>query len=183
MHVQAKKLILATGVTENAVSFPGWDLPGVMGAGAAQTMINVHRVLPGKRVIMLGSGNVGVIVAYQLLKAGADVAAIVEASPRLGGNIPLHDEHMRSSLPYTYVAGDIAGLEEASTAMEEGRMAANHARFALQRLSLDQFGKRHREIRNSLDSLRTGMFGQWRRESKEYILESNRGGIPWIKQT
>ena len=83
--VKAKKIILATGATENAVAFPGWDLPGVMGAGAAQTMINVNRVLPGKKVLMLGSGNVGVIVSYQLLQAGADVVAVLEAAPRLGG--------------------------------------------------------------------------------------------------
>ena len=56
-----------------------------MGAGAAQTMINLHRVLPGKSVLMIGSGNVGVIVSYQLLQAGADVKAVVEAAPRLGG--------------------------------------------------------------------------------------------------
>jgi NADPH-dependent 2,4-dienoyl-CoA reductase/sulfur reductase-like enzyme len=48
-------------------------------------MINVHRVLPGKRVVMLGSGNVGLIVAYQLLQAGAEVVALVEAMPNIGG--------------------------------------------------------------------------------------------------
>lgn len=40
-------------------------------------MINVNRVLPGRKVVMLGSGNVGVIVAYQLLQAGAEVIAIL----------------------------------------------------------------------------------------------------------
>lgn len=52
----------------------------VIGAGAAQTMVNVNRVLPGKRVVMLGSGNVGLIVSYQLMQAGADVVALVEAA-------------------------------------------------------------------------------------------------------
>lgn len=59
------------------MAFPGSTLPGVMGAGAAQTMVNVNRVLPGKRVVMLGSGNVGLIVSYQLMQAGADVVALV----------------------------------------------------------------------------------------------------------
>jgi NADPH-dependent 2,4-dienoyl-CoA reductase/sulfur reductase-like enzyme len=68
--VKAKKIILATGATENAVAFPGWDLPGVMGAGAAQTMINVNRVLPGKKVLMLGSGNVGVIYISVCIHGG-----------------------------------------------------------------------------------------------------------------
>ena len=61
--VEAGRIILATGASENAVAFPGSTLPGVMGAGAIQTMINVHRVLPGKRIVMLGSGNVGLIVS------------------------------------------------------------------------------------------------------------------------
>ena len=58
---------------------------GEMIAAAAQTMINVNRVLPGRKVVMLGSGNVGIIVAYQLLQAGAEVIAILEAAPKLGG--------------------------------------------------------------------------------------------------
>ena len=75
--VKAGRIILATGASENAVAFPGSTLPGVMGAGAIQTMINVHRVLPGKRFVMLGSGNVGLIVCYQLMQAGAEVLAVV----------------------------------------------------------------------------------------------------------
>jgi thioredoxin reductase len=56
-----------------------------MGAGAAQTMTNLYRILPGRRAVMVGSGNVGLIVAYQLLQAGAEVALVVEALPRIGG--------------------------------------------------------------------------------------------------
>ena len=48
--LQAEKIVIAAGAAENALAFPGSTLPGVMGAGAAQTMINVHRVLPGKRI-------------------------------------------------------------------------------------------------------------------------------------
>ena len=47
--LEAKVIILCCGASEKTVMFPGWTLPGVMGAGAAQTLINVHRVLPGKR--------------------------------------------------------------------------------------------------------------------------------------
>jgi NADPH-dependent 2,4-dienoyl-CoA reductase/sulfur reductase-like enzyme len=88
-HVKADRIVLATGATENGLSFRGWTLPGVMGAGCAQTMMNVHRVLPGQRVVMVGSGNVGLIVAYQLLQAGAEVVAVVDALPRVGG-YPVH---------------------------------------------------------------------------------------------
>ena len=70
IQLKPRKLILATGAMERPIVFPGWTLPGVMGAGAAQTLINLHRVLPGQRVLMVGSGNVGLIVSYQLLQAG-----------------------------------------------------------------------------------------------------------------
>ena len=66
--VKAKKTILAAGAKENYMAFPGSTLPGVMGAGAAQTMVNINRVLPGKKVVMVGSGNVGLIVSYQLMR-------------------------------------------------------------------------------------------------------------------
>lgn len=85
VELKADRVVLATGASENAVSFKGWTLPGVMGAGAAQTMVNIHRVLPGRRVLMVGSGNVGLIVSYQLLQAGAEVVAVVEAAPKIGG--------------------------------------------------------------------------------------------------
>ena len=56
-----------------------------MGAGAAQTMININRVLPGKRYLMVGSGNVGLVVSYQILQAGGEVVGVVEALPRVNG--------------------------------------------------------------------------------------------------
>ena len=83
--LKAERIIIATGATENALAYPGWTLCGVMTAGAAQTMVNIHRVLPGKRVLMVGGGNVGLIVAYQLMQAGATVVAVIEAAPNIGG--------------------------------------------------------------------------------------------------
>ena len=83
--VKAGKTIVAAGGSEDPVAFPGSTLPGVMTGGAAQTLVNVHRVLPGRRIVILGSGNVGLILAYQLLQAGADVAAVIERAERSGG--------------------------------------------------------------------------------------------------
>ncbi len=84
-EIQAQHIVLATGAMENALSFRGWTLPGVMTAGAAQTMINMHRVLPGRRALIVGAGNVGLIVAYQFLQAGGEIAAVVEALPTISG--------------------------------------------------------------------------------------------------
>ncbi len=95
----AKNVVLAAGASEKAVMFPGWTLPGVMGAGATQTFINVERVLPGRRFLIVGSGNVGLIVAYQLLQAGARVACIVEASPTIGGYAVHAAKVVRAGVP------------------------------------------------------------------------------------
>ena len=252
--VRAKRIILATGATENSVNFPGWSLPGVMGAGAAQTMINLHRVLPGENILMVGSGNVGIIVSYQLLQAGAEVKAVVEAAPRLGGYgvhtakvrragvpfytshtvleargtdhvesativqldenwkpmpgtekdldvdticiaagltplvelafaagceplyspllggmVPWHERSMRTSIPSIYIAGDISGVEEASTAMEEGRMAGLSAAHSLGYVGDRDFTLGFNAAEQRMAALRSGMFGQKRRDAKAAI--------------
>ena len=84
-EVTAEKIIVATGASERMILFENNDLPGVYGAGAVQTLMNVYGIRPGKRVLMVGAGNVGLIVAYQLLQAGVEVAAVVEALPHIGG--------------------------------------------------------------------------------------------------
>lgn len=254
--LEAKKIIVATGAKENYMAFPGSTLPGVMGAGAAQTMINVNRVLPGKRVLMVGSGNVGLIVSYQLMQAGADVVALVEGAPTIGGygvhagkirragvpiyvghtvqkvwgdtevehaqivalddkwqeipgtekvfdidtlclavglnpmtellwmagceftfipsfggHVPLHDDNMETTVEGIYVAGDVTGVEEASSAMEEGNMAGIAAAHALGCLTDAQAAKRKDEIRQRLNTLRSGMFGAKRKAAKDQQLE------------
>lgn len=253
----AEKVILATGASENGLAFPGCGLIGVMGAGAAQTMINVHRVLPGKKVVMLGSGNVGLIVSYQLLQAGADVVALVEAAPSiggygvhaakirragtpvyvghtvkaahgkeeleslelvaldsafqpiagtertveadtlciavgltplvelaalagcaftfnglLGGQVPAHDANMRTSLPGVYVAGDIAGVEEASSAMEEGRLAGIAVAEALGLYTAIEACALKATVWDRMNALRTGPFGQKRYDAKCALIEA-----------
>ncbi len=78
-------LIIATGASEKFLAFENNDLPGIYGAGAVQTLMNVHGVLPGEKVVMIGSGNIGLIVSYQLIQAGVNVVKVVEASSHIGG--------------------------------------------------------------------------------------------------
>jgi thioredoxin reductase/Pyruvate/2-oxoacid:ferredoxin oxidoreductase delta subunit/bacterioferritin-associated ferredoxin len=203
-----KKIVLATGASEKFLQFENNDLPGVYGAGAVQTLMNQYGIIPGKSVLMIGSGNIGLIVAYQLMQAGIEVRAIIEASnevggyqvhadkvkrlgipvelrhtilkaigedtvrgavvselddrwrpiagterefavdticiavglspstelaaqagckieyiQELGGYVPSRDENMRTSVPDVFVAGDVSGIEEATTAMMEGKIA------------------------------------------------------------
>jgi sarcosine oxidase subunit alpha len=84
-EINSKKVIFACGAMENMLAFPGNDLPGVYGAGGVQTLMNVYGVRPGKKVVMVGAGNVGLIVSYQLLQANVKVDRIVEIMPKIGG--------------------------------------------------------------------------------------------------
>lgn len=258
--LKAEKIIIAAGAAENALAFPGSTLPGVMGAGAAQTMINVHRVLPGKKILMIGSGNVGLIVSYQLMQAGADVVALIEAAPQiggygvhaakirragvpiyvshtvkkamgedqvesveiveldsrwqpvagtekilavdtvciavgltpltelawlmgcefafvpsLGGHVPKHDRNMETTVPGVFIAGDISGVEEASTAMEEGRLAGTACAEALGLLDREKAGELKEIIWERMNALRTGPFGEGRRRAKDQLIGLSMG--------
>ncbi len=78
--LSTEALILATGAYDRPVAFPGWTLPGVMTAGAAQTLLKNQRVLAGRRVLLSGTGPLQLAVAASLVRAGAEVAAILEGS-------------------------------------------------------------------------------------------------------
>lgn len=77
VKVRPKRVILATGASEKLIAFPGNDLPGVYGAGAVQTLMNVYGVKPAEKVLMVGAGNIGLIVSYQLMQAGVEVVAVI----------------------------------------------------------------------------------------------------------
>jgi thioredoxin reductase len=79
--LKASVVILAMGAYDRPVAFPGWTLPGVVTAGAAQIMAKTYRVLPGRRVLVAGSGPLLLALTKQLLDIGAEVAAVVEARP------------------------------------------------------------------------------------------------------
>lgn len=79
-QLKGQRLILATGAYERPVPFPGWTLPGVFTAGALQTLVKIQRVLPGRRIMVAGSGPLLYVVAATLLDAGAELVALVEAA-------------------------------------------------------------------------------------------------------
>ena len=243
LHYKGDSVIIATGAAENMVTFPGWTLPGVIGAGAAQTMMNLHGVRPGQRVLMLGSGNVGLVVSFQLMQCGCEVVALVDAAPRVGGygvhaakvartgvpfylshtiveaegetevtgvtiaqvdssfkfipgtekhfdvdticlavglspmsqllkmagcemednpkrggQVPICDEYGRTSIPGIFVAGDVSGIEEASSAMIEGRMAGVVASEFLGYVRSEEMDAELNVLEDALEGLRQGMF-------------------------
>jgi NADPH-dependent 2,4-dienoyl-CoA reductase/sulfur reductase-like enzyme len=76
-----EKLILATGARERFLPFPGWTLPGVMGAGGLQALVKSGLSISGKRVVIAGSGPLLLAVADYLRKHGARVLLIAEQTP------------------------------------------------------------------------------------------------------
>lgn len=254
--VRARKILLATGASENALAFPGWTLPGVMGAGAVQTLINLHRVLPGRRALMVGSGNVGLIVSYHILQAGGEVVKLVEAASKingwgvhasklvrcgvpievsktvkaaygkdrvesvdlvsvdrnwkpiaeieerievdliciatgltplaelawiagckhcyvseLGGWVPKYDENLETTVPGIYVAGDVTGIDEASTAMEEGRIVGISVAETLGYLSKEEARTRREEARIRIEEFHQSPWGVGVNRGRQAVLE------------
>ncbi|MEV8456748.1 NAD(P)/FAD-dependent oxidoreductase [Streptomyces sp. NPDC052095] len=78
--VRARRVVLATGAYERQLPFPGWTLPGVVSAAGAQAMLKSGLVLPGRRIVVAGSGPLLQAVAASLARAGASVPALVEAA-------------------------------------------------------------------------------------------------------
>ena len=248
IKVYPKKIIVATGASENMLMFPGNDLPGVVGAGGVQTLMNVYGVRPGNNVLMVGAGNVGLIVSYQLMQAGINVKMVVEAMPKIGGYIvhaaklrrlgvpiltshtikyaygngnvegakivklenwkevegsefdvpadmiclsvgltptcellfqagcetkyvpelggwvAVHNKNLETSVEGIYVAGDCSGIEEASTAMMEGRIAGIDS---AEKLGFKIDGSEKKDAFENLKTLRSGPFGEKPRKGKE----------------
>lgn len=80
-QVRAPQLIAATGAIERASPIPGWTLPGVLNAGAAQIALKSASTVPAGRVVLAGGGPLLLLVACQLLDAGATLCGVVETSP------------------------------------------------------------------------------------------------------
>lgn len=240
-HYKGDSVLIATGASENMVNFKGWTLPGVIGAGAAQTMMNLYHVKPGQRILMLGSGNVGLVVSYQLLQAGCEVVALADAAPRIGGygvhaakvarcGVPFYLSHTiveaegeesvtgvvigqvgpdwkvipgtekhfdvdticlavglspmsqllkqagcemidtkggyvprcekdgTTSISGIFAAGDVSGIEEASSAMIEGRICGIAIASYLGYLSEQEKAEQTEQLEMALSTLRKGMF-------------------------
>ncbi len=88
LEIEAGAIILAMGCrerTRGAISIPGSRPAGVITAGAAQRYVNMEGYLPGKKVVILGSGDIGLIMARRMHLEGAEVEAVLELMPFSGG--------------------------------------------------------------------------------------------------
>lgn len=110
-RIAARRLLLATGAYDMPVAFPGWTLPGVMTAGAVQSLLKSQKLLAGKRIVLAGSHPIQLILAAQLLDAGAEIAAIA-----LARDLPGPSEMLRS-LPA--IPGHVSIFLEAARALQK----------------------------------------------------------------
>jgi octopine oxidase subunit A len=81
-EIAARRVLLATGAQERPVPIPGWTLPGVMTAGAAQILLKAADAVPAGRTVLAGQGPLLWLLAVQLLRAGAPPALVLETTPR-----------------------------------------------------------------------------------------------------
>ena len=116
-QIQAKAVILAMGCRERsrgALNIPGYRPAGIFSAGTAQRLVNMEGYMPGKEVVILGSGDIGLIMARRMTLEGAKVKVVAELMPYSGGlkrNIVqcLDDYGIPLKLSHTVV--DIRGKE------------------------------------------------------------------------
>ena len=88
LEIQAEAIVLAMGCrerTRGAISIPGDRPAGVYTAGVAQAYMNLHNKMPGKEVVILGSGDIGMIMARRMTLEGAHVQAVFEVQPFASG--------------------------------------------------------------------------------------------------
>lgn len=79
-RIRAEVLVIATGAYDRPIAFPGWTLPGVMTAGGAHALVASQDVIPGRRILLAGSGPLLLSFAAQLHAHGANLVAVVEAA-------------------------------------------------------------------------------------------------------
>lgn len=263
INLTAQTIIMAPGVYDRCLPFPGWELPGVMTPGAVQMALKEQGLVPGKRVLVCGTGPLQMIVAAALVEDGVEVVAMLDTSgafdgmrdllgafyslksrlgeifhsletllrhrvpilfhhaafralghaesgvtgavigkvgpnghpipgternlkvdticcaygfmpsialtlhlgckhvyaPQLGVYIPWHDEHMQTSLPDVFVAGDVTGVGGKTLAELQGKLAGISALSQLGILSKDAANQQRRQLDSAVR--REERFSRW----------------------
>ena len=134
--LHARRVLIAAGCYDMPVAMPGWTLPGVMSAGGVQTLIKAQQVRAGERFVLFGTHPLQLLVAQQLVAAGAQVAAVLFAQSRTA--------MIRAALPHMSGAFATPGpLLAAFGAMVALRRAGVPVIYgaAAQRLGADETGQ------------------------------------------
>ena len=116
-HIQAKSIILAMGCRERsrgALNIPGYRPAGIYSAGTAQRLVNIEGYMPGREVVILGSGDIGLIMARRMTLEGAKVKVVAALLPYSGGlkrNIVQRLDDFDIPLKLSHTVVDIKGKE------------------------------------------------------------------------
>ena len=116
-HIAAKTVILAMGCRERArgaLNIPGYRPAGIFSAGTAQRLVNIEGYMPGRKVVILGSGDIGLIMARRMTLEGAKVQVVAELMPYSGGlkrNIVQCLDDFGIPLKLSHTVVDIKGRE------------------------------------------------------------------------
>lgn len=116
-HIQAKSIVLAMGCRERsrgALNIPGYRPAGIYSAGTAQRLVNIEGYMPGREVVILGSGDIGLIMARRMTLEGAKVKVVAELMPYSGGlkrNIVQCLDDFGIPLKLSHTVVDIRGKE------------------------------------------------------------------------
>ena len=116
-HIQAKAIVLAMGCRERsrgALNIPGYRPAGIYSAGTAQRLVNIEGFMPGREVVILGSGDIGLIMARRMTLEGAKVKVVAELMPYSGGlkrNIVQCLDDFGIPLKLSHTVVDIKGKE------------------------------------------------------------------------
>ena len=116
-HIQAKSIVLAMGCRERsrgALNIPGYRPAGIYSAGTAQRLVNIEGFMPGREVVILGSGDIGLIMARRMTLEGAKVKVVAELMPYSGGlkrNIVQCLDDFGIPLKLSHTVVDIKGKE------------------------------------------------------------------------
>lgn len=116
-QIRAKAVVLAMGCRERprgALNIPGYRPAGIYSAGTAQRLVNIEGMLPGRKVVILGSGDIGLIMARRLTLEGAKVEVVAELMPYSGGlkrNIVQCLDDFEIPLKLSHTVIDIKGKE------------------------------------------------------------------------
>ena len=142
IQIEAKAIVLAMGCrerTRNNLLIPGTRGAGILTAGAAQRYLNINGYLPGKKVVILGSGDIGLIMARQFVLEGAEVEAVVEVMPYSGGlprNMKQCIEDFDIPVYYNSTVSEIRGKERVSSVMvskvDENRKPISGTEFEIE---------------------------------------------------
>jgi NADPH-dependent 2,4-dienoyl-CoA reductase/sulfur reductase-like enzyme len=145
-HWQARQLILASGAMERGWPFRGWQLPGVMNAGAAQVLLKQGALVPTTAPVLAGSGPLLYLLAWQYLRAGTPPSLILDAAPatRYGEAVK---QPRRAWLGRDYLLKGtrmIAALKRAGVPIRQGIMALEaEGEAAVERVHYRHKGRWH----------------------------------------